>query len=109
MARPRRGTVVFRKTLRRAQLIDFMASRPACRVAMEACATAHWWARQLEAMGHAIRLVPPVCVKPFVKRQSKADQKSIRGIDSPPNDMADAEAIAEAAMRPRSSWSAPTD
>jgi transposase len=78
--------VVFRKTLRRAQLADFMASQPACFVAMEACATAHWWARQFEAMGHAIRLVPPVYVKPFVKRQK--------------NDMADAEAIAEAAMRP---------
>ena len=80
------GAVVFRKTLRRSRLLDFVGSQPACIIAMEACATAHWWARQFEAMGHRVRLVPPVYVKRFLKRQK--------------NDTADAEAIAEAAMRP---------
>jgi len=80
------GAVVFRKTLRRSRLLDFVGSQPACIIAMEARATAHWWARQFEAMGHRVRLIPPVYVKPFLKRQK--------------NDTADAEAIAEAAMRP---------
>lgn len=52
---------------------------------MEACATAHYWAREISALGHAVRLVPPAYVKPFVKHQK--------------NDAADAEAIAEAASR----------
>ena len=80
------GAVVFRKTQQRSRLLDFAGSQPACIIAMEACATAHWWARQFEAMGHRVRLMPPVYVKPFLKRQK--------------NDTADAEAIAEAAMRP---------
>jgi transposase len=80
------GAVVFRLKLRRKQVSAFMASQPPCRVAMEACATAHWWARQFEEMGHSVRLIAPAYVKPFVKRQK--------------NDTADAEAIAEAAMRP---------
>ena len=80
------GAVVFRKTQQRSRLLDFVGSQPACIIAMEACATAHWWARQFEAMGHRVRLMPPVYVKPFLKRQK--------------NDTADAEAIAEAAMRP---------
>ena len=67
-------------------MLDVAGSQPACIIAMEACATAHWWARQFEAMGHRVRLIPPVYVKPFLKRQK--------------NDTADAEAIAEAAMRP---------
>lgn len=63
-----------------------MAALPPCIVAMEACGTAHYWGRELARLGHEIRLIPPVYVKPFVKRQK--------------NDAADAEAIAEAVQRP---------
>jgi transposase len=80
------GAVVFRKKLSRAQLLPFLAAQPACVVAMEACATAHHWGREIGRLGHEVRLIPPVYVKPFVKRQK--------------NDTADAEAIAEAATRP---------
>jgi transposase len=67
-------------------VLKFLADLPRCTVAMEACASAHHWARAVAALGHAVKLIPPVYVKPFVKRQK--------------NDMADAEAIAEAATRP---------
>ena len=80
------GSVVFRKTLTREKLLDFLASQPCCTVAMEACASAHYWGREIMALGHEVRLVPPIYVKPFVKRQK--------------NDTADAEAICEAAARP---------
>lgn len=80
------GRVVCRKKLSRGQLHAFFAQLPPCIVAMEACATAHFWAREIGALGHEVRLVPPAYVKPFVKRQK--------------NDAADAEAIAEAARRP---------
>ena len=80
------GSVLFRKKLPRTQLLAFLAQQPICTVAMEACATSHHWGREIATLGHAIRLVPPVYVKPFVKRQK--------------NDAADAEAIAEAASRP---------
>ena len=80
------GSVVFRKQLPRTRLLAFLAERPTCIVAMEACATAHDWGRRIEEAGHVVRLIPPVYVKPFVKRQK--------------NDSADAEAIAEAASRP---------
>ena len=80
------GAVAFRAKLRRNQVLAFMASQPPCRVAMEACATAHWWARQLEGMSHSVGLIAPIYIKPFLRRQK--------------NDTADAEAIAEAAMRP---------
>ena len=80
------GSVVFRKKLSRGQLLVFFAQQPNCVVAMEACATAHGWGRELEKLGHSVRLIPPVYVKPFVKRQK--------------NDAADAEAIVEAALRP---------
>lgn len=82
----RDGSVVFRKKLSRGKLISFLVRVPPCVVAMEACATAHFWAREIGALGHEVRLVPPAYVKPFVKRQK--------------NDAADAEAIAEAASRP---------
>ncbi|HCE21564.1 MAG TPA: IS110 family transposase [Hyphomonas sp.] len=82
----RDGSVLFRKKLTRPQFVRFMTSLPACIVAMEACGTAHYWGREMERLGHDVRLIPPIYVKPFVKRQK--------------NDMADAEAIAEAAMRP---------
>jgi transposase len=81
-----RGAVVFRKKLRRDRLLAFVAGLPHCLVAMEACASAHHWAREISKFGHEVRLIPPAYVKPFVKRQK--------------NDMADAEAICEAAQRP---------
>jgi len=80
------GSVAFRQKLSRSQLRSFLSSQPRCVVAMEACATAHYWAREIGEIGHEVRLIPPAYVKPFVKRQK--------------NDAADAEAIAEAASRP---------
>ena len=80
------GGVVVRKQLRRGQLLMFFAGLPPCLVGMEACATAHYWARELTALGHEIRLMPPQYVKAYVKRNK--------------NDAADAEAICEAVRRP---------
>lgn len=80
------GRAVVRKRLPRTRFLAFMSAVPRCVVAMEACATAHHWARELQALGHDVRLIPPIYVKPFVKRQK--------------NDANDAEAIVEAAMRP---------
>ncbi len=80
------GTVVFCKKLSRASLVRFLAAQPKCTIAMEACATAHYWGREVTKLGHKVRLLPPIYVKPFVKPQK--------------NDTADAEAIAEAASRP---------
>lgn len=80
------GHVVFRKRLTRGKLLEFFAAQPPCTVAMEACAGAHHWARAIGELGHTARLIPPAYVKPYVKRQK--------------NDVADAEAICEAAQRP---------
>ncbi|XZQ31169.1 IS110 family transposase (plasmid) [Rhodobacter capsulatus] len=80
------GSVAFRKKLSRGQLLGFLAELPPCIVAMEACATGHHWGREISALGHEVRLIPPIYVKPFVKRQK--------------NDANDAEAISEAASRP---------
>src|SRR5919202_3706943 len=80
------GRVVFRKRLVRARVLEFFASQPPCVVALEACGGAHHWAREVGRLGHTVRLIPPAYVKPFVKRQK--------------NDLADAEAIREAAQRP---------
>jgi transposase len=80
------GAVLFRKKLRRHQVLTFFAAQPRCTVAMEACGSAHHWAREIGRLGHGVRLIPPAYVKPFVKRQK--------------NDAADAEAICEAAQRP---------
>ena len=63
------GSVAFRKKLSRARVLDFVASHPRCVVAMEACASAHHWGREIGKLGHAVKLVPPIYVKPFVKRQ----------------------------------------
>ena len=63
------GSVAFRKKLSRAKLLDFLASQPRCVVAMEACASSHYWGRETEKLGHDVKLIPPIYVKPFVKRQ----------------------------------------
>ena len=80
------GGVVFRRQLRRSQMLPFFKKQPLCLVGVEACATSHHWGREIEAMGHQVRLMPPRYVKPYVKRNK--------------NDMADAEAICEAVTRP---------
>jgi transposase len=80
------GSVAFRRKLPRAKVLSFFAAQPRCLVAMESCASSHYWAREIGALGHEVRLIAPAYVKPFVKRQK--------------NDAADAEAIAEAASRP---------
>src|SRR6516165_10832734 len=80
------GAVVFRKRLRRTAVLQFFAAQAPCRIAMEACASSHYWGRELSRIGHEVRLIPPAYVKPFVKRQK--------------NDAADAEAICEASQRP---------
>src|SRR5271155_1781686 len=80
------GSVVMRRRLRRGQVLAFFAGVPPCLIGMEACATAHCWARELQALGHEVRLMPPQYVKAYVKRNK--------------NDAADAEAICEAVKRP---------
>ena len=80
------GAVVLKRALRRASVLEFFAGLAPCQVAMEACAGAHHWAREISALGHDVRLIAPAYVKPFVKRQK--------------TDAADAEAICEAAQRP---------
>ena len=80
------GNVVFRKRLARGSVLGFLASQPPCLVALEACGGSHHWAREISKLGHQVKLIAPKYVKPFVKRQK--------------NDMADAEAICEAAQRP---------
>jgi transposase len=79
------GQVVIRRKLKRRYVLTFFAKVPPCLVGMEACATSHHWSRELQALGHRVRLMPPAYVKPYVKRQK--------------NDAADAEAICEAVSR----------
>ena len=79
------GNTVLKKRLRRGAVLDFLRDLPPCLVGMEACATAHYWAREIGALGHEVRMMPPAYVKPYVKRQK--------------NDTADAEAICEAVTR----------
>ena len=78
--------VVVRKQLRRGGVLAFFKALPPCLIGMEACATAHYWARELTKLGHQVRLMPPKDVKAYVKRNK--------------NDAADAEAICEAVRRP---------
>lgn len=80
------GEVVVARQLRRRQVLGFFGKLPPCLVGMEACATSHYWARELEKLGHSVRMMPPAYVKPYVKRNK--------------NDAADAEAICEAVERP---------
>ncbi len=79
------GSPIFNRKLRRAEVLRFFEKTPACLVGMEACGSAHYWAREIRALGHDVRLIPPVYVKPFVKRGK--------------TDAADAEAISEAVTR----------
>jgi transposase len=81
------GEVIARRQLRRGQFLAFFARLAPCVVGMEACATAHYWGREIAALGHDVRLMPPSRVKPYVKRGAK-------------NDQADAAACCEAVTRP---------
>ena len=66
------GAVVFRKTLRRAKVLEFFRDLPHCIVALEACGGAHHWAREIGRFGHEVRLIPPIYVKPFVKHSPES-------------------------------------
>ena len=79
------GQVLIRRQLKRRQVLAFFEKLPPCLVGIEACASSHHWSRQLQALGHTVRLMPPAYVKAYVKPQK--------------NDMADAEAICEAVTR----------
>ena len=76
---------IIRRQLKRRYLLAFFEKLPPCLIGIEACASSHYWSRELQALGHNVRLMPPAYVKPYVKRQK--------------NDMADAEAICEAVTR----------
>ena len=80
------GNVVIRRQLKRRSVLAFFEKLPRCLVGIEACASAHHWSRELSALGHTVRLMPPAYVKPYVKRHK--------------NDATDAEAICEAVARP---------
>ena len=79
------GQVVMRRQLKRRYVLAFFQKLPSCLVGIEACASSHHWSRELMALGHTVRLMPPAYVKPYVKRQK--------------NDATDAEAICEAVTR----------
>src|SRR3990172_9036086 len=79
------GKLLIRRQLKRRYVLAFFEKLPPCLVGIEACASSHHWSRQLKALGHTVRLMPPAYVKPYVKRQK--------------NDAADAEAICEAVTR----------
>lgn len=81
-----RGKVVLKKALKRAQVLPFFANLKPCLIGMEACGSAHYWARKLQGLGHDVRLMAPQFVKPYVKTNK--------------HDAADAEAICEAVARP---------
>ena len=79
------GKVIIRRQLKRRYVLAFFRKQAPCLVGIEACASSHHWSRELKALGHTVRLMPPAYVKPYVKRQK--------------NDAADAEAICEAVTR----------
>ena len=79
------GNVILRRQLKRRYVMAFFQKLPPCLVGIEACASSHYWSRELQACGHTVRLMPPAYVKPYVKRHK--------------NDAADAEAICEAVTR----------
>src|SRR5712672_2009998 len=79
------GEVVIRRQLKRRYVLAFFQKLSPCLVGIEACASSHYWSRELQARSHTVRLMPPAYVEPYVKRQK--------------NDMADAEAICEAVTR----------
>ena len=79
------GNVIVRRRLKRRYVLAFFQKLPPCLVGIEACASSHHWSRELQALGHTVRLMPPVYVKPYVKRHK--------------NDSVDAEAICEAVTR----------
>src|SRR5271154_2551187 len=80
------GKVLIRRQLKRRYVLAFFQKQPPCLVGIEACASSHHWSRELRALGHTVRLMPPAYVKPYVKRHK--------------NDATDAEAICEAVTRP---------
>src|SRR3979490_468225 len=80
------GRVVIRRQLKRRYVLAFFQNLPACLVGIEACASSHHWSRELKALGHTVRLMPPAYVKPYVKRQK--------------NDAPDAEATSQEGPRP---------
>jgi transposase len=80
------GQVLIRRQLRRSEMIGFFRRLPPCLIGMEACSTAHFWARELAALGHEVRLMPCTYVKPYVKRGK--------------SDALDAEGVCEAVTRP---------
>ena len=79
------GQVIVRRQLKRRYVLTYFQKLSPCLVGIEACASAHHWSRELQALGHTVRLMPPAYVKPYVKRQK--------------NDVTDAEAICEAVTR----------
>jgi transposase len=79
------GQVVIRRQLKRRYVLAFFEKLPPCLVGIEACASSHYWSRELQTLGHTVRLMPPAYVKPYVKRNK--------------NDAADAEAICEAVTK----------
>jgi len=78
------GAVVFRKKLRRAQVLSFLATLPPCTVALEACGSAHDWGREIAKLGHMVKLIAPAYVKPFVKRHKQLPRplRSVIFVDS---------------------------
>ena len=76
------GSVVVRKALRRAQVLPFFAKLSPCLVGMEACGTSHHWARELSALGHTVKMMPPAYVKAYVKR-GKTDAADAEAICKP--------------------------